>query len=59
MMQYSWPSMLGCHAWLLIIANISTDSSCNDMVISSQDKYYLRVLRPNNLDMDVKIEPLL
>ena len=37
MMQYSWPSMLGCHAWLLIIANISTDSSCNDMVTYSQD----------------------
>ena len=39
MMQYSWPSMLGCHAWLLIIANISTDSSCNDMVTYSQDNY--------------------
>ena len=37
MMQYSWPSMLGCHAWLLIIANISTDSSCNIMVTYSQD----------------------
>ena len=48
MMQYSWPSMLGCHAWLLIIANISTDSSCNIMVI----------VRIREFDFNVKIEPL-
>ena len=49
MMQYSWPSMLGCHAWLLIIANISTDSSCNDVVI----------VRIREFDINVKMEPLL
>ena len=50
--------MLGCHAWLLIIANISTDSSCNIMVIVARITAK-SILRPSNLDMDVKMEPLL
>ena len=46
MMQYSWPSMSGCHAWLLIIANISTDSSWNSQCHLNFWQYLFYPIRP-------------